>query len=26
MCAQLIWALQTEEKPPQEAFDPEVKR
>lgn len=23
---QLIWALQTEEKPPEEAFNPEVKR
>ena len=23
---QLIWALQTEEQPPQEAFNPEVKR
>ena len=23
---QLIWALKTEEQPPQEAFNPEVKR
>jgi len=23
---QLIWALKTEEKPPEEAFNPEVKR
>jgi hypothetical protein len=23
---QLMWALQTEEKPPEEAFNPEIKR